>query len=113
MPRGCPCGASSDREFRDGGICDRSVFATFIVGSSLIGASFETVGHVSGKARYERLARLIAFTLIAMMIDIVASYMLTRHPSTAFWQMIFNPTMLYLDSHRIVGNLAWTGLGLA
>src|SRR5688500_13058192 len=41
-----------------------ALFATFIVGSSLIGVSFETLGQVSGKARYERMARLIAFTLI-------------------------------------------------
>lgn len=173
-----------------------ALFATFIVGSSMMGASFETLGQVSGKARYERLARLIAFTLILstatvsffgvilvfflnifwpqfwsalfrimfwplllealfflaeavfayawyytwdwastgfrkklhitcgwlaagssliamVMIDIVASYMLTPRPPSAYWQMMFNPTMLYLDSHRIVGNLAWTGFGLA
>ena len=174
-----------------------ALFATFIVGSSLIGAATETIGYLRRDLRFERLARLIAFTLILttagisffgvilvfllnifwphfwstlfrimfwpllleasfflgeavcayawyyswewsaassgrkcwhllfgwgaaacsliamVMIDIVASYMLTPRPPDQMWQAIFNPTMLYLDTHRIVGNLTWTGLGLA
>ena len=38
--------------------------ATFIVGSSVIGAATETIGHVTRNPRFERLSRLIAFTLI-------------------------------------------------
>ncbi|MEP7153951.1 MAG: cytochrome ubiquinol oxidase subunit I, partial [Nitrospira sp.] len=38
--------------------------ATFIVGSSLIGAAIETTGYMTRNHRFERLARLIAFTLI-------------------------------------------------
>lgn len=171
--------------------------ATFIVGSSLIGAATETIGHVTHNPRFERLARLIAFTLIfttagvsflgvtlvfvlnifwpqfwsrlfhimfwpllleasfflaealfayawyyswdwsnerprrkrwhltfgwsaagssliaMLMIDIVASYMLTPRPPDDTWGKLFNPTMIYLDTHRIVGNLTWTGFGLA
>ena len=174
-----------------------ALFATFIVGSSLIGALMETIGYLRHDAAYERLARFIAFTLILttaaisffgvilvfllnifwphfwstlfrimfwpllleasfffgeavcayawyyswdwsshdrlrkrwhlgfgwgaaacsliamLMIDIVASYMLTPRPPDQMWQAIFNPTMLYLDTHRIVGNLTWTGFGLA
>jgi cytochrome d ubiquinol oxidase subunit I len=174
-----------------------ALFATFIVGSSLIGAACETVGYVTGKSRFERLSRHIAFTLIfttagvsflgvtlvfalnvfwphfwstlfrimfwpllleasfflaeavfayawyyswdwaaatqarkrvhlsfgwiaaassliaMVMIDIVASYMLTPRPPDDTWGKIFNPTMVYLDTHRIVGNLTWTGFGLA
>lgn len=174
-----------------------ALFATFIVGSSMIGAATETIGYVRRDIRFERLAHLIAFTLILttaaisflgvtlvfllnifwprfwttlfrimfwpllleasfflgeavfayawyyswdwasssvsrkrwhlffgwgaaccaliamVMIDIVASYMLTPRPPDRMWQAIFNPTMLYLDTHRIVGNLTWTGLGLA
>ena len=174
-----------------------ALFATFIVGSSLIGAASETVGYVTGKNRFERLSRHIAFTLIfttagvsflgvtlvfalnifwphfwstlfrimfwpllleasfflaeavfayawyyswdwasltparkrlhlsfgwiaaassliaMVMIDIVASYMLTPRPPDDTWGKIFNPTMVYLDTHRIVGNLTWTGFGLA
>src|SRR5437763_5161966 len=41
-----------------------ALFATFIVGSSFIGALTETVGYVTGRAHFERLARFIAFTLI-------------------------------------------------
>jgi cytochrome bd ubiquinol oxidase subunit I len=174
-----------------------ALFATFIVGSSMIGAATETIGYVRRDSRFERLAHLIAFTLIfttagisflgvtfvfllnifwpqfwsglfrimfwpllleacfflgeaicayawyyswdwsknsvsrmrwhlsfgwgaaacaliaMVMIDIVASYMLTPRPPDQMWQAIFNPTMLYLDQHRIVGNLTWTGFGLA
>ncbi len=174
-----------------------ALFATFIVGSSFIGASIESLGYLTRSPRLERLARLIAFSvilttaaisffgvilvfllnifwphfwstlfrlmfwpllleaafflgeavwayawyyswdwsgtserrkrwhllfgwaaaacsLIAMvMIDIVASYMLTPRPPDQTWQAIFNPTMAYLDTHRIVGNLTWTGFALA
>ncbi|MBA2485519.1 MAG: hypothetical protein H0V35_05355, partial [Nitrospira sp.] len=41
-----------------------ALFATFIVGSSLIGAATETAGWWTGKRRYDRLAHTIAFTLI-------------------------------------------------
>ncbi|ULA67801.1 MAG: conserved membrane protein of unknown function [Nitrospira sp.] len=171
--------------------------ATFIVGSSVIGAAMETIGYVMKNPRFERLARLIAFTLILttagisflgvtfvfvlnifwprfwshlfhimfwpllleasfflaeavfayawyyswdwadqhparkrwhlafgwsaaassliamLMIDMVASYMLTPRPPEDTWGKLFNPTMIYLDTHRIVGNLTWTGFALA
>jgi cytochrome d ubiquinol oxidase subunit I len=174
-----------------------ALFATFIVGSSLIGAAAETIGYATTNPRYERLSRLIAFTLIfttagvsflgvtlvfalnifwprfwstlfrimfwpllleaafflgeavfayawyyswdwagshptrkrlhlsfgwlaaasaliaMVMIDIVASYMLTPSPPEDTWGKIFNPSMIYLDTHRIFGNLTWTGFGLA
>jgi cytochrome d ubiquinol oxidase subunit I len=174
-----------------------ALFATFIVGSSLIGAACETIGYVAGRPRFERLSRHIAFTLIfttagvsflgvtlvftlnifwphfwstlfrimfwpllleasfflaeavfayawyyswdwaaatparkrlhlsfgwiaagssviaMVMIDIVASYMLTPRPPDDTWGKIFNPTMVYLDIHRLIGNLTWTGFGLA
>jgi cytochrome d ubiquinol oxidase subunit I len=174
-----------------------ALFATFIVGSSLIGAATETIGYLTRNPRFERLARLIAFTLIfttagvsflgvtlvfalnifwprfwstlfrimfwpllleasfflaeavfayawyyswnwaganrsrerlhlcfgwgaavssviaMVMIDIVASYMLTPRPPDDTWATIFNPTMIYLDTHRVFGNLTWTGFGLA
>ena len=41
-----------------------SLFATLIVGSSLIGAVTATAGHVTHLDRYSRLARMIAFTLV-------------------------------------------------
>jgi cytochrome bd ubiquinol oxidase subunit I len=55
-----------------------------------------------------------ASSVIAMvMIDIVASYMLTPRAPDDTWGKIFNPTMVYLDTHRLVGNLTWSGFGLA
>jgi len=55
-----------------------------------------------------------ACSYIAMlMIDIVASYMLTPRPPEPIWQAIFNPTLAYLHVHRIVGNFVWTGFALA
>ncbi|MBA3965762.1 MAG: cytochrome ubiquinol oxidase subunit I [Nitrospirales bacterium] len=41
-----------------------SLFATFIVGSSLIGAVTATCSYVTGKEWFDRLARLIAFSLV-------------------------------------------------
>ena len=41
-----------------------SLFATFIVGSSLIGAGIATAAYRTGRASYERLAHMIAFTLV-------------------------------------------------
>lgn len=174
-----------------------ALFATFIVGSTLIGAASETIGYVARHPRFERLSRLIAFTLIfttaavsflgvalifslnvfwphfwstlfrimfwpliletslflaeavfaylwyyswdwaarnrvrkgwhlsfgwlaaaasliaMLMIDIVASYMLTPRPLNDFANVVFNPTMIHLDVHRFFGNLTWTGFGLA
>ena len=55
----------------------------------------------------------ISSVIAMVMIDIVASYMLTPRPPGDTWGKIFNPTMIYLDTHRIVGNLTWTGFGLA
>jgi cytochrome bd-type quinol oxidase subunit 1 len=48
-----------------------------------------------------------------LMIDMVASYMLTPRPPDDTWAKLFNPTMIYLDTHRLVGNLTWTGFGLS
>ena len=174
-----------------------ALFATFIVGSSLIGVSTETAGWLAGKGRYDRLARMIAFTLILttaavsflgvtlvfllnifwprfwstlfrimfwpllleavlflaeavfayawyyswdwaeagqsrkrvhllfgwlaagsalaamMMIDMVASYMLTPRPPHLLWERLFNPTMIHLHLHRWFGNLTWTGFALS
>jgi cytochrome d ubiquinol oxidase subunit I len=174
-----------------------TLFATFIVGSAFLGAAMETIGYVRHNTHFERLARLIAFTLILstaaisflgvilifclnifwpqfwstlfrimfwpllleagfflgeavfayswyytweragaaqrtklwhlglgwgaavcsyiamIMIDIVASYMLTPRPPEQMWEAILNPTMLHLHVHRIFGNLTWTGFALA
>ena len=48
-----------------------------------------------------------------LMIDIVASYMLTPRPPEPFWQAVFNPTMASLHVHRVFGNFVWTGFALA
>ena len=174
-----------------------ALFATFIVGSSLIGVATETAGWLTHKARYDRLARTIAFTLILttagvsffgvtlifalnifwprfwstlfrimfwpllleallflgeavfayawfytwdwagtrpgrkrlhlvfgwlaaacalaamLVIDMVASYMLTPRPPELLWDRLFNPTMIHLHLHRWFGNLTWTGFALA
>lgn len=50
------------------------------------------------------------FALIAMvMIDMVASYMLTPAPqnTASIWPKLFNAIFLHLDIHRFFGNLAW------
>ncbi len=54
-----------------------ALFATFIVGSSFIGAATETIGYATRNPRYERLSRLIAFTLIFTTAGDILS---RRHP---------------------------------
>lgn len=174
-----------------------ALFATFIVGSSLLGVATETVGWLTRRTRYDRLARMIAFTLILttaavsffgvtlifalnifwprfwstlfrimfwpllleaafflgeaifayawfyswdwaaadrgrkrlhlvfgwlaaacalaamLVIDMVASYMLTPRPPELLWDRLFNPTLIHLHLHRWFGNLTWTGFALA
>jgi cytochrome bd ubiquinol oxidase subunit I len=48
-----------------------------------------------------------------MVIDMVASYMLTPRPPDQLWERLFNPTMIHLHLHRWFGNLTWTGFGLS
>jgi cytochrome bd ubiquinol oxidase subunit I len=51
--------------------------------------------------------------LAMLMIDVVASYMLTPRPPEPFSQAVFNPTMASLHVHRVFGNFVWTGFALA
>ena len=48
-----------------------------------------------------------------MVIDMVASYMLTPRSPDLLWERLFNPTMIHLHLHRWFGNLTWTGFGLS
>ncbi len=46
-------------------------------------------------------------------IDVMASYMLTPRPSSDLALDIFNPTMIPLEIHRFVGNIAFAGAMIA
>lgn len=56
---------------------------------------------------------LMADVLQVLMINVVASYMLTPEPAGDLFHVILNPTFLDLQVHRIVGNLAYVGYLLA
>jgi cytochrome bd ubiquinol oxidase subunit I len=43
------------------------------------------------------------------MVDIMASYMLTPTSQTSLQSIIFNPTDIVLDFHRVVGNISYAG----
>jgi cytochrome d ubiquinol oxidase subunit I len=43
------------------------------------------------------------------MVDIVASYMLTPTEPNSLQSVIFNPTDIVLDFHRVVGNISYAG----
>lgn len=43
------------------------------------------------------------------MVDIVASYMLTPTEPNSLQSIIFNPTDIVLDFHRVVGNISYAG----
>src|SRR5919106_1434619 len=101
-----------------------SLFATFIVGGTLIGAAVATLAYTTGAGRHMRLARMIAFTLVlstatisflgvVLVFALNVFYMLTPHPIDEAWANVFTPTMLHLDLPRWFGNLAWTGFALA
>ena len=46
-------------------------------------------------------------------IDVVASYMLTPRPSNSLALNLLNPTMIPLEMHRFVGNIAFAGAIIA
>lgn len=62
-----------------------ALFATFIVGSSMIGAATETIGYVRRDLRFERLARLVAFTLIFTTAAISFSGVILVFLLNLFW----------------------------
>src|SRR5207237_10850059 len=67
--------------------------ATFIVGSAVIGAVTLTVGRLTGRERYVRLAHLIAFALVLSTATIsflgVSLVFLLNIYSPTFWCTIF------------------------
>jgi cytochrome bd-type quinol oxidase subunit 1 len=56
---------------------------------------------------------LLADVLQVLMINVVASYMLTPEPANDLYHVILNPTFLDLQVHRIVGNIAYVGYLIA
>lgn len=48
-----------------------------------------------------------------LMINVVASYMMTPRPAFNLPLILFNPTLAPLEIHRLVGNLAFTGALIA
>ncbi len=55
----------------------------------------------------------VSSVLQVTMIDIVASYMLTPADPTQALRIALNPTAYALNVHRVVGNLAYIGFGIA
>jgi cytochrome d ubiquinol oxidase subunit I len=56
---------------------------------------------------------LLADVLQVLMINVVGSYMLTPARPDDLTQVILNPTFYPLQVHRIVGNMAYLGFGIA
>jgi cytochrome bd ubiquinol oxidase subunit I len=52
---------------------------------------------------------LLADVLQVLMINLVASYMLTPAPAGDLFQVVLNPTFYDLQVHRLVANLAYVG----
>lgn len=46
------------------------------------------------------------------MVDIMASYMLTPTTPNSLQSIIFNPTAIVLDFHRVVGNISYAGYAI-
>ncbi|HEX2988327.1 MAG TPA: cytochrome ubiquinol oxidase subunit I [Chloroflexota bacterium] len=47
------------------------------------------------------------------LIDVVAAYMLTSVPPALFLRVFFNPTVIPLDMHRMVGDISFAGFVVA
>lgn len=71
-----------------------ALFATFIVGIALVGAVTATIGHLLRDPRYDRLAHLIAFTLVLITAAVsflgVTLIFLLNIFWPAFWHRIFH-----------------------
>ncbi len=59
------------------------------------------------------LALIVVAQLQQAMIDVVAGYMLTPVPPEDLLRVIFNPTSLPLDAHRLVGDFSFAGFVVA
>ncbi|MDR4493466.1 MAG: cytochrome ubiquinol oxidase subunit I [Nitrospirales bacterium] len=81
-----------------------SLFATFIVGSSLIGAITATCSYVTGKEWFSRLAKLIAFTLVLSTATISFLGVLLVFFLNMYWPQFW---------HRIFHVMFWPFIGEA
>ena len=56
---------------------------------------------------------LVAINSQQTLINVAASYMMTSTPAPSFMRLLYNPTMVPLDMHRIVGDISFAGFVLA
>jgi cytochrome d ubiquinol oxidase subunit I len=76
-------------------------------------ARWEKLGKVRGLRVGLELLLFINSSLQLLLINIVASYMLTPRPSFNLPLILLNPTNIPLEMHRFVGNIAFTGAMIA
>ncbi len=95
-------------------VFEAAFFVAEIVALYALYGNYEKLGRY-GAARIGMMILLnIAFIVQMVLIDVVASYMLTPNGgSTNQLAQVLNPTDLPLDIHRLVGNIAWAGAVIA
>ncbi|MHB8395518.1 MAG: hypothetical protein ACYDC5_13725 [Candidatus Dormibacteria bacterium] len=76
-------------------------------------ARWDRLGHVRGLRVGLELLLFINASLQMLLINVVASYMLTPRPAFDLPAILLNPTEIPLEIHRFVGNIAWAGAVIA
>lgn len=76
-------------------------------------ARWDRFGKVRGLRVGMELLLFINASIQMLMIDVVASYMLTPRPTFNLPLILLNPTMIPLEIHRFVGNIAFAGAMIA
>ena len=76
-------------------------------------ARWDRLGHVRGLRVGLEILLFINASIQMLMINMVASYMATPRPAFNLPLIMFNPTMIPLEIHRFVGNIAFAGAIIA
>jgi cytochrome d ubiquinol oxidase subunit I len=76
-------------------------------------ARWDKLGKVRGLRVGLELLLFINASIQMLLIDVVASYMLTPRPTFNLPVILMNPTEIPLELHRFVGNIAFAGAAIA
>ena len=94
-------------------VAEAAAFVGEIVCLYPLYARWDRLGHVRGLRIGLELLLFINASVQMLLINMVASYMLTPRPAFNLPLVMFNPTMIPLEMHRFVGNIAFAGAIIA
>ncbi|EQD35987.1 cytochrome bd-type quinol oxidase subunit 1-like protein, partial [mine drainage metagenome] len=76
-------------------------------------ARWDQLGRVRGLRIGLEILLFVNASVQMLLINMVASYMLTPRPAFNLPLIMFNPTMVPLEMHRFIGNIAFAGAIIA